>query len=235
MPLATVPPPLDRPSAVPPPWATWLIAALCVTAFLALQDVAWQPLADARATWRHLRPDQVFSAEFWRLALLATLLHGGIVHLALNLWCLLVFGPPFERRHGGLALVMLWVFVGYTAMGLEIIVSGAAKVGLSELTYTLLGMGMAHWQAFRNDGRQLRFGLVMLGLIAWGGLEMLHLVRTASGIGHVAHIYGVVFGAALESVIVRVPWTAGEKPRGPCRSRILTWLNRKIGFQRPGL
>jgi membrane associated rhomboid family serine protease len=66
-------------------------------------------------------------------------MHASLQHVLLNLWCLLVFGPSVERRLGTAALLLIWVAVGYSAMGVEITSNGFAKVGLSELTYALLG------------------------------------------------------------------------------------------------
>jgi membrane associated rhomboid family serine protease len=181
-----------------PPWATFLVGALCLLAFLATQ-FAGSLIAPAHEVWRHLRPDQVFhAAAFWRFALPATLLHTGPLHLAINLWCLWVFGPLFERRRGGLALLSLWVVVGYGAMGAETILGGLGRIGLSGFTYALLGAAMSHWRGFRASKRQARTGVVMLALVAWGVLERIHPIAPPSGIAHIAHVAGLILGVCVE-------------------------------------
>lgn len=192
-------PPFDRPL-----WATGLIGALCLLAFVATL-LAGDLIVPAHEAWRHLRPDQIFRSDmFWRLALLATLLHTGPLHLAINLWCLWVFGPPFERRHGGLAFLALWVVVGYGAMGLETMIGGLGRVGLSGVTYALLGATMIHWRAFRASKRQVRTGMAMLALMAWGVSELLPPMTPTSGIAHIAHIAGLILGAFVEAGLMAV-------------------------------
>jgi len=185
-----------------PPWATWLVGALCLLAFLAAQ-FAGNLIDQVHEVWRHLRPDQVFrSAAFWRFALPATLLHTGPLHLAINLWCLWVFGPLFEHRRGGFALLGLWVAVAYGAMGVETMIGGLGRIGLSGFTYALLGAAIIHWRALRASKRQVRTAMVMLILLAWGVLELAHPMTPPSGIAHIAHVAGVILGVCVEGSLM---------------------------------
>jgi len=96
------------------PWVTWLIAGLCIAMFVALEVAGVPALIGVLACWWDMPTVAAFhSAEFWTYALPATLMHAGVLHLAVNLWCLGVFGPVFERRFGHLALLLLWIVVAY--------------------------------------------------------------------------------------------------------------------------
>ncbi len=56
-------------------------------------------------------PSVVFEGQVWRL-LTSMFLHFGLIHLAMNLWCLLTTGPVVERFFGHLGFAALYVLSG---------------------------------------------------------------------------------------------------------------------------
>jgi membrane associated rhomboid family serine protease len=92
-----------RPSLHGAPFTAAFIA-VCVLVFLAgfLSPSAYELI--------FLRFSQINAAvgagEWWRL-LTAAFLHSNPVHIVFNMWALLLFGPPLERRLGSLSFAAL--------------------------------------------------------------------------------------------------------------------------------
>lgn len=61
-----------------------------------LQQCAFQPYA----VWRGEKRDSIYLAGF---------VHANLLHLAVNMWCLWMFGPPLEHRIGGTLFIALYV------------------------------------------------------------------------------------------------------------------------------
>jgi rhomboid protease GluP len=68
----------------------------------ATELVHWGANDGARLILRH---------EYWRL-IASVFVHGGIVHLVVNVWSLLVIGPLVERIYGQLAFAVLYLAAG---------------------------------------------------------------------------------------------------------------------------
>ena len=49
--------------------------------------------------------------QYWRLVT-NVFLHGGLIHLAVNMWSLLVIGPLVERLYGNLAFAIIYLASG---------------------------------------------------------------------------------------------------------------------------
>jgi len=54
------------------------------------------------------------NGEWWRL-LTSTFVHGGLLHVALNMWCLLMLGPLAELAFGKLPYVAAYIATGLCA------------------------------------------------------------------------------------------------------------------------
>jgi rhomboid protease GluP len=102
-------------AAMPRVLATPMIAALCVGLF-ALMVASGVPVFDpdpqAMYAWgANFGPDVVLDGQVWRL-LTSAFLHFGLLHLALNMWCLLSVGPLVERLFGHLGFAALYLLAG---------------------------------------------------------------------------------------------------------------------------
>ena len=53
----------------------------------------------------------VLQHEYWRL-FTSVFVHGGFIHLAVNMWSLFVIGPLVERIYGNWAFAVLYVAAG---------------------------------------------------------------------------------------------------------------------------
>jgi membrane associated rhomboid family serine protease len=54
----------------------------------------------------------IMQGQVWRL-LTPALLHGGILHLALNMYALFIIGSRLERFYGPGRFLLLYVFIGF--------------------------------------------------------------------------------------------------------------------------
>ncbi len=111
-----------------PPFATWALIALNVIFYileLKIQAVGGEAALKAFLEHWALVPARYFAPD-WALArgldpgnylpfLTNTFLHGGLLHLALNMWTLYIFGPAVENRMGSLAYVIFYLACGLGA------------------------------------------------------------------------------------------------------------------------
>lgn len=88
------------------PWATWTIAAICILVFL----LTWPRLPLVVAAWGFI-PDEWF--RYGGLTLITSqFLHAGLLHLAVNMYFLLVFGDNVEDRLGWKNFLLLYLCAG---------------------------------------------------------------------------------------------------------------------------
>jgi rhomboid protease GluP len=85
--------------------ATFLVMAACGVPAL------W-PAGSALVNWgANHGPRVLLRHEYWRL-LTSVFVHGGLIHLAVNMWSLLAIGPLVERLYGNLAFAVLYLAAG---------------------------------------------------------------------------------------------------------------------------
>ena len=155
-----------------PPWATLLIVALCVVAFLWLATMPladrlvlinrWgtvpSTLLDANAPWLQ----QLAELRFARLVT-AIFIHADWLHLTGNLLFLIVFGVPAERALGSRRFLALFVLGGALANlvgALTLAGTSAPIVGSSGAVSAIVGAYLALFP-------RARLGLVLpLGLFS---------------------------------------------------------------------
>jgi membrane associated rhomboid family serine protease len=174
---------------------SWSIAAVCVAIFgLQLVWGEGNPVL-AAARMGALIPSRVLGGEWWRL-FSVMLLHGSLIHLALNMLALLSFGPFLERLIGNARYLLIFVLSGFGGAvlsmmrGTEIIGVGASGgiwgvmvAGAVVVTWPrgLLDAGLAH---------QLRQR-------AWTPVVINLVYSLQPGIDMLAHVGGGLVGGAL--------------------------------------
>ncbi len=150
------------------------------------------------------RPYQIISHMF---------MHGSITHLFFNMFALFMFGPPLETLWGPKRFLFYYLFAGFGALGLQLLVQwielsngsvpqasvNIPMVGASGAIFGILaGFGMK----FPNSVIQLIFPPIPMKakyfVIIFAGLELvLGLSGRQSGIAHFAHVGGALFGLLL--------------------------------------
>lgn len=155
---------------------TWVVG----TAF-AVDWFAFQP------TRIFLRPWGVFTYMF---------IHGGFMHLALNMLVLFFFGPPLESRWGGQEFFKFYVICGLGGVALSFLFLPAAVVGASAAVYGLMlafAMNWPNapiyiWGVFPVPAKWLVGFLFALSFLsAFDGAQ-------GSGVAHFAHLGGLLTG-----------------------------------------
>jgi membrane associated rhomboid family serine protease len=185
-------------------WAVWAIAALCIGFYVAEHMMHWHALETAQAAWRNMGRPAVFRSRiFWFFAPISTLLHTGPLHIVVNLWCLAVLGVFLERRQGSITVLLLWLVGSYIAMGFEALVGGVGRIGLSAVTYTLLGVAVSHWRYTILSPCRLYTGAAMLALLLAGELEAIGVRPLIPEIAHTAHAVGLIAGLLIARAL---PW-----------------------------
>jgi membrane associated rhomboid family serine protease len=148
-----------------------------------------------------LTPELVLHYNAWWQLLTYMFVHGGVFHLLFNMLALFLFGVPLERNLGSNEF-LLYYFVTGRGAGLATLVvnfySGLALipvVGASGAIYALL----LAYATLYPDARLWIFGLFPLrapvAVLVFTGLALFsELTGTRSGVAHLTHLAGLVFG-----------------------------------------
>lgn len=136
--------------------------------------------------------------EWWRL-LSATLLHGGVLHLGMNLLAIYSLGSLVERLLGPARLVTILVVAGLAGSGLGVVLTpphrDVLSIGASGAVFGLLGTSLL-WAVYpRRDFpvwvvKQLRKMALVNGVLNLG-------VSLLPQVDHWAHLGGALAGAGL--------------------------------------
>lgn len=129
----------------------------------------------------------IFAGEWWRLVT-AIFLHAGLLHIGMNLWCLVDLGPTVESLFSAPKFVVLYLATGicgfllshwWSPYGLSIGASGAI-LGLIGI---LIGASFHHGQlgkAYRTDLARWVIYMLIFGLL-FRADNAAHLGGLASG------------------------------------------------------
>lgn len=203
------------PAQVP---VVWGLMVLNVAMLLVLEAAGGS--TDIRTQLRlGAQPNPLPSGDLWRLVT-AMFLHFGVVHLAVNLWALWIFGPLFEQLAGSGRFLVLYLASGLLGGAATALVAepGTVAAGASGAIFGLLGAFLVLGWRLRDrpQGRAwLRNALLLIGLNVVLGLSV-------PSIGLVAHLGGlvggiVIFGAEPMAALPGVP--VPQRARRP-RSRM---------------
>jgi membrane associated rhomboid family serine protease len=151
----------------------------------------------------------VADGEYWRL-ITAAFLHGGFLHLALNMYALFLFGPPLEAALGRVRFLALYVLsaLGGSAMSYAFSAPNQPSLGASGAVFGLLG---AFFIVNRRLGRDTSGLLVLVAInFAFGFI--------APNIDWRAHLGGLITGALVAAAMVYAPrsWRTAVQVGGSC-------------------
>jgi TPR repeat protein/membrane associated rhomboid family serine protease len=189
------------------PFVTWLITALIIACSgwvfwrtSSLMDVSAEALLKFGGNFEALTS----SGEEWRLWS-STFLHGGLMHLAMNIACLLSFGPLLERMAGHVKFLSLYLVAAIGASAISMKFNGdVVSIGASGAIFGIFASLMIYVLVM---GR--RFGLT--GDSIWAylkegfifvGVNLAYSLRP--GIDMSAHLGGLLVGAVAGLLIAIV-------------------------------
>src|SRR5438445_2043493 len=170
----------------PRPIITRLLVGLNVAVFIAnavagVSVIA--PSGEALLRWGADFGPRTLSGEPWRL-LTSTFLHFGIIHLALNMWCLWALGTLAEPLFGWAAFLLLYLLSGLGGSVLSMLVHPmVVSAGASGAVFGVAG-GVITF-LLRSDGLKFPVPTKTLGSVV-GFVEYSLADSLASANGHTA-------------------------------------------------
>lgn len=150
--------------------------------------------------WGANRRFETLNGDWWRL-LSSMFLHGGIMHLILNIYGLVIAAIFIEPLLGRIKFAILYVLSGLCASLSSIWwYSNTISVGASGAIFGLCGgvLGLFLINAYPKESKSL-FGL--LGVFA--GINLL-IGLVAGGIDNAAHIGGLLSGAIIGILLYKI-------------------------------
>jgi rhomboid protease GluP len=202
-------------AATPRVVVTPVLILACVAVFAATTfsgvPVFW-PSGSQLLEWgANDRTRVVLRQDYWRLATMA-FVHGGLIHLILNMWSLGVIGPLVERIYGHLAFTVLYLGAGVGgAIASAAMPSDRVSVGASGALCGVLGALLAFLLLRRRwIPRSILRTLSTSGL----GIAAFMAVLSAlvPNIDHAAHLGGLGTGFVSGLMLCR-PWPAAAGRR----------------------
>ena len=147
---------------------------------------------------------EIARGELWRLVT-AAFLHGSVLHIAFNMYALYLFGPPIERRFGTIPFIALYAAAALVGGVTYLYVGGLGglALGASGAVFGLFGTWFAASYQHRHTpagAAQFRSLLMLLGI----NLALPFLAPNLN-IAWEAHVGGLVAGAAITMVWMRIP------------------------------
>jgi membrane associated rhomboid family serine protease len=148
-----------------------------------------------------LTPELVLRYNAWWQLLTYMFVHGGVWHLLFNMLALFLFGVPLERNLGSNEFLLYYFVTGLGAGLATLVVNQYSGMGLipvvgaSGAIYALL----LAYATLYPDARLWIFGLFPLrapvAVLVFAGLALFsELTGTRSGVAHLTHLAGLVFG-----------------------------------------
>jgi len=153
-----------------------------------------------------------FTGEWWRL-LTYMFLHGGLLHIAFNMWCLWDLGQLCETLYGRWTYFCIYLITGVAA-GLASAGwhPGAPSVGASGAIFGLAGALVASFALGEFSMPSMAIRSVLKSLLFFIGFNVL-FGGIISGTDNAAHIGGLVSGLVLGALIARVAPDHDNLPR----------------------
>src|SRR6202034_179539 len=143
------------------------------------------------------------SGQWWRL-LTYMFLHGGLMHIAFNMWCLWDLGTLCESLYGRATFAAIYLITGIAA-GLASVGwnPGVLSVGASGAIFGLAGALIASFYLGEFSLPSVAIGGTLRSLLIFAGFN-LFFGGMFGGIDHGFHLGGLVSGLILGALIARV-------------------------------
>lgn len=139
----------------------------------------------------------ISSGEYYRL-FSCMFLHAGVIHLAFNMYALVIIGPLVERVYGKKKYIFIYFFSGIAASVFSYVFSPQISIGASGAIFGLLGASLVFSIKMKeriNKGYMYSIlSVIVINLV---------LGFSASDIDNFGHIGGLV-GGILSSIAVRI-------------------------------
>lgn len=174
-----------------------------------------------------LNPSKILNGEYYRL-LSCIFMHGGIIHLLCNMYCLYVIGPQVESFFGKIKYIVIYLLSGIIGSLMSLSITNSISLGASGAIFGLLGSILYfgyHYRVYLSQAIKSQIiPLIVLNLF---------LGFILSGVDNAAHIGGLI-GGILVSMMVGVKYKSStmEKVNGLILTIIFTLFLIYLGFFR---
>ncbi len=141
-------------------------------------------------------PEVLQKGQIWRLVT-PILMHGSLIHIFFNLWCMKDLGSILEWRLGWRSLLGLILATAVVSNLAQYYTSGPSFLGISGVVFGLLGFLWIKGKFDPNFGLELPRPIVFLMLI-WLVLGYMRVLDSFVGatIANNAHLAGLIAGMA---------------------------------------
>ncbi|HEX2241154.1 MAG TPA: rhomboid family intramembrane serine protease [Actinomycetota bacterium] len=132
--------------------------------------------------------------EWWRL-LTAMFLHGGVIHIAFNMYVLYGYGPHVEQTFGSVRFLILYLICGFGGSALSYAFNDclSRSVGASGALFGVVGLLLVYF--YKRSGSRFN-AEAMRTLLIFVALNLV-LGFVVPRIDNLAHIGGLLTGVAL--------------------------------------
>ncbi|MDQ7826847.1 MAG: rhomboid family intramembrane serine protease [Candidatus Eremiobacteraeota bacterium] len=135
----------------------------------------------------------IWEGQYWRL-FASMFLHIGLLHLLLNVYCLLIFGSLLEEAVGHSALLLIYLTSGLIGNSASLAFSSSISVGASGAILGVVGALAAFAVFHRKSIPRERFILYTAALIPFLA-SLAYFGSMESGVDQDAHWGGFLWGA----------------------------------------
>lgn len=180
------------------PLVTYSIIA--VTAAISLTTF-FTPEGEALIGLLALDKPQVAQGEYWRL-LTVTLVHGGLLHLLMNMYALWIIGPISEALYGRAVFLTIYLVSALGGSIASYLFFPNPSVGASGAVFGLFGLVLASTFIHKPAlGRQARALTSQIGILIVINLVIGFGIGGFARIDNAAHVGGLLVGAWLGMII----------------------------------
>lgn len=181
-----------------PPIVTYIIMAVNILMFIisvilskSIFDIDTEVLVNLGAKYN----PAIIQGQWFRL-ITCMFLHGGIIHIAANMYSLYSIGPFVERLYAKCKYIVMYFVCGIVSSVFSFMFSEYVSIGASGAIFGLLGVVLV----FALKERK-RIGRAFLMNVASVVVMNLIIGLSMTGIDNFAHLGGLLSGAVLGAII----------------------------------
>ncbi len=194
---------------LPPPVVTRVLIGINIAVFaamvLATRSFVWFPVGDLVGWGADYGPYTV-DGQWWRM-LTSMFLHGGIIHIAVNMWALRNLGYTAELFYGRRNFFLIYMLSGLAGSVASLLHGGPPSVGASGAIFGVAGAlaALVYFKKLPVDRAILRKNIGSIGTVIVVNLAIGASVPQIDNFAHVGGLLGgTVLGFFLPAWIFRV-------------------------------
>ena len=185
--------------------ANFIIFFLCLFESSIIQELAFEPV-------------YLYKWQKSYTLITSIFLHGGIVHILMNMIVFALIGIPFERRIGKGKFAIIYFLTGIMGVLFFSILHLGSETMLIGASGAIFGILGAFATAYPRDEVVMPVFIifmrmpVILAALMFGGIETIYASSgLVDGVAHLAHLGGLVSGIFLSAIMIKKKVTVPHK------------------------